>query len=87
MADLCMALMSGLQERGVDDEQFKKRLHGVCPKCGVRLRGEGIMMITMLKKAEHPAFGGGSVQTERVFQGRCANENCPSKEIIIEWDG
>jgi hypothetical protein len=88
MADLCMALMSGLQRQGaLDEQQLKERLHGVCPKCGVRLKGEGIMMIAMLKRAEHPAFGSGSTQMERVFQGKCANEDCRSKEIIIEWDG
>jgi hypothetical protein len=88
IGDLCMALMSGLQEHGaLDEQQFKQRLHGVCPKCGIRLTGAGLMMVAMAKQFETPVFGGGSTMTERVFQGRCANEQCKSKRIVLEWDG
>ncbi len=85
--EVCTALMKGLEDKGLlNQQEFEQHLHGVCPKCGTRLKGTGIMMVTMLKKFNRVGFGSGSVLTERVSNGYCANEKCNSKEIIIEWD-
>jgi hypothetical protein len=87
IGDFCFALMTGFQEHGLlDQQQFKERLHGVCPKCGVRLKGEGLMLVAMAKRFGTFSFGGGSEMTKRVLQGKCANDGCRSKKIIIEWD-
>lgn len=88
LSDFSGGLMQGLQhQERLDEQEFKERLHAVCPKCGIRLTGEGIMMVSMIKRFDNPAFGGGSKKTERILNGLCANEECTSKEIIIEWDG
>jgi len=87
LPEVCMALMSGLEKQGLlNQKEFEQRLHGVCPKCGTRLKGAGIMMVTMIKQSGRAIFGTGGVMTERVSNGNCANEKCNSKEIIIEWD-
>jgi len=85
--EVCTALMGGLEKKGqLNQQEFEQRLHGVCPKCGTRLKGAGIMMVTMIKQSGRAIFGTGSRMTERVSNGNCANEKCNSKEIIIEWD-
>lgn len=88
LSDFSDALMQGLQHQGrLDEQAFKERLHAVCPQCGVRLTGEGILMVSMLKRFDNPVLGGGSAKTERILNGQCANEGCKSREIIISWDG
>lgn len=86
MADFCLAIMAGFQEQGMlNEEQFQEHLSGRCPRCGVRLTGSGIMMVAMAKRFGHAAFGAGSRMTERVYEGKCANAQCKSEEIVIEW--
>jgi hypothetical protein len=85
--EVCMALMGGLEKQGLlNQQQFEQRLHGICPNCGIRLKGSGIMMVTMINQSGRAVFGSGSASTERVSNGYCANEKCKSKDIILEWD-
>ena len=86
IGELCSALMAGLQEHGtLNEQQFKERLHGVCPKCGIRLKGAGLLMVAFAGRFQAVRFGSGSAMTERLLAGECANEHCKSKQIIIEW--
>jgi hypothetical protein len=90
LTDYSDALLQAFEEQGwllLDEQEFKERLHAVCPECGVRLTGEGILMVSMLKRFDNPVLGGGGAKTERILNGLCANEGCKSREIIIEWDG
>lgn len=86
LPDYVNTLLQGIPREEIPDvEQFAPRLHAECPKCGTRLSGQGIMMVTSFKGMGHVMFGGGSQMTQRVLEGKCANVKCKSTEIILEW--
>ena len=91
LGDFFAMLAAKLSESGMADSQvqqlFTANIVGVCPSCGIRIKGEGLVFVGSMQKrgTQHAVFTGGSQKTERLVKGSCANEKCKSKEVTIYW--
>ena|SRR5260370_27441147 len=79
------ALVKSEMAKGNDKvvQLINKRLIGVCPKCHILFPGQGLAMLAVMRDCK--VFIGAPPDAYRVFNGRCRNESCSCRRMLIFW--
>lgn len=87
--NFCTWLVGKLMEKGLSDSQMRKllstNLYAVCPDCGVRYKGEGLLNLGFWQSQRKAAFTNKTIAIERLLKGCCANENCKCRDMMMCW--
>lgn len=62
---------------------INERLIGVCPKCHILFPGQGLAMLAVMRDCK--VFTGAPPDAYRVLDGRCRDESCSCRKMLIFW--
>jgi hypothetical protein len=80
---LCKALIGAGMSHSDVLHAVNDRLFGVCPRCHGSSTGDGLSTLYIIKRAA--SFSGAPPSANRLLAGRCPNETCPCRNIMIYW--